>query len=90
MTRQPIIDFIRATSNSPTALARILKVSPQRADQLLHPKKHLARVKVDKALKPQACQICRTKSDDLEAHHYNYDKPELVIWTCVSCHNLVG
>ena len=92
MIREAAIEFIRSTSNSPTQLGRILGVSPQRADQLLNPKKHQARVIVSKIkeTKPDRCQICGKQTEELEAHHYNYLKPECIIWACIVCHNLVG
>ena len=91
MNREAAIGFIRSTSDSPTQLSKILGVSPQRADQLLHPEKHRARVQVNKnkELKPDHCQICGKRTKDLEGHHYNYQKPEDVIWSCKDCHILI-
>lgn len=31
------------------------------------------------------CAACRRKKD-LEAHHYDYDRPLDVSWLCVKCH----
>ena len=73
--REIYIQQISATSGSPTELSRLIGVSKQRADQLLHPEKHQARIKARKANpKPDRCQVCH-QAGDLEAHHYDYNLP---------------
>jgi hypothetical protein len=89
MSRDYLIKMISATTDSPTVLSRLLGVSPQRADQLLHPKKHAARLQTKKLIKPDRCQVCNVKTINLEWHHYNYDQPGAGIWVCVACHNII-
>lgn len=38
--------------------------------------------------KPNQCQLCGTRSDELEGHHYDYSKPLDVTWLCKRCHSL--
>lgn len=60
-----------------------------------HPKANSAYHKVHDAVssgiirKPQFCSICG-KRGLLHAHHYDYDKPLLVVWLCPSCHRHIG
>jgi len=35
--------------------------------------------------KSECCQICGIKSEDLEAHHYDYTTPLKVTWLCEPC-----
>lgn len=80
---------------SPTALARTLGVTRQRAHQLLHPQRDKARDAVARALavgaltKPAACERCDKTTTKLEAHHWDYREELDVRWLCVSCHNIV-
>jgi ribosomal protein S27AE len=39
--------------------------------------------------KPKECQMCG-RGVYLYAHHWDYNKPLLVTWVCVSCHNTLG
>ncbi len=77
---------------SPTVLARKLGVSRQRAEQILHPERHLARsavkyaVRVGKIVRPTACQECSEPMDYLEAHHPDYKQKLVVRWLCRACH----
>lgn len=41
-----------------------------------------------KGNKPNQCQLCGTRSDELEGHHYDYSKPLDVTWLCKRCHSL--
>ena len=76
-------------TTSPTTLGIILGVSPQRADQLLHPEKHRARRQAQKLTsKPDHCQLC-PEAGELQKHHYDYRRPDAVLWLCVKCHNLL-
>ena len=80
---------------TPTQLGKLLGVSRQRASQLMEPMKHAARNAVKYALeqgiigKPPFCFRCGNKTEDLEAHHWDYDGPLDVGWFCVPCHNVV-
>lgn len=42
-------------------------------------------LKSGKIIKPDICEICGA-SNNLEAHHSDYSKPEDVIWVCRKCH----
>ena len=42
-------------------------------------------VKVGKIIKPDTCQICGT-TDNIQAHHEDYNKPFDIIWVCQHCH----
>ena len=80
---------------SPTALAKVLGVSRQRAHQILNREKHRARNTVAKALKrgvitkPLVCERCGGNDLSLEAHHPDYSQPLLVNWLCLACHLVV-
>jgi hypothetical protein len=79
----------------PSQLARALGVSRQRVHQLLHGDKHLARAKVAKALatgligKLPFCYRWGLNTEELEAHHWDYNQPLHVGWFCIPCHNVV-
>lgn len=81
--------------HSPTALGNYLRVSRQRAHQLLHAEEQYARNRFREVFqrglipKPALCMICETKTTDLEAHHSDYAYPLAVIWVCTSCHTRV-
>jgi len=66
-------------------------VSRARADQILNPDKHRARIYLHKALndgeirKPKTCQWCKS-DQNIEAHHTDYAKPLAVKWLCRKCH----
>lgn len=70
-------------------------ISRQRVDQLLHGNQNRARQKVAWALstgriqRPTACERCKAQTDELQAHHYDYNKPLDVTWLCDPCHNIV-
>lgn len=57
-------------------------------------KRIAARVKVNNFLKqnpsykPNKCMRCNCEKR-VQAHHPNYDKWNLVVWTCLGCHRLV-
>ncbi len=76
-------------------LAKVLGVSRQRAHQLLNQDKHNARGLVAAAIrsgviaKPPFCFRCGNKTEDLEAHHWDYDRPLDVGWFCPKCHAAV-
>ena len=80
---------------SPSVLGRILGVSRQRGDQLLNRGKGRARLAVRRALssghivKPVSCARCDTKTEELEAHHWDYHEKLDVRWLCIPCHNIV-
>lgn len=88
--RKVLLEIYSKITTSPTELGRLLGVSKQRADQLLHPEKERARRLVRKnQKKPKACQVCGKICEDLEGHHYDYSKPDCVIWTCTKCHAIL-
>lgn len=80
---------------SATDLGRVLGVSRQRAHQLLHREKNSARQIIRQALqtgviaKPPFCFRCGVEQADLEAHHWDYDRPLDVGWFCPKCHAAV-
>ena len=82
-------------TQSPTELGKILGVSRQRAEQLLHPQKQEARKRVYVALKagkltrPGNCVRCEQVGDRLEAHHWDYRYPFDVRWLCIPCHKYI-
>ncbi len=82
-------------TSSPTALARALGVSRQRANQILNPEKHAARGKLYQAIKrgkvsrPNQCGRCRKRAKRIEGHHSDYTKPLEVQWVCPPCHAVV-
>jgi hypothetical protein len=82
------------TDEGPTALARRLGVSRQRADQLMNRDKHRAWIRVTQAvrngaiIKPVRCDECR-ELKQLEAHHDDYSKPLVVKWVCPPCHSII-
>jgi hypothetical protein len=39
--------------------------------------------------KPKECQMCG-REEYLYSHHWDYSKPLLVTWVCISCHNTLG
>ncbi len=78
---------------SSTELARLLGVTRQRADQLLHPERRRARqilrsaLKTGKLVKPAFCFKCRRGNLPIQSHHIDYHFPLMVIWLCEDCHN---
>lgn len=38
--------------------------------------------------KKECCEICGSNDEVLEAHHWRYDKPELVNTLCRTCHKI--
>lgn len=38
-------------------------------------------------VKPRECSNCGWHSSNLEVHHYDYSKPNEIIWLCKSCHS---
>lgn len=76
---------------TPSELAARLGVTRQRADQILNPEKHQARVTLGRALKagkivkPTLCEACG-QSEQLNGHHTDYSKPLEVCWLCGPCH----
>lgn len=45
--------------------------------------------KQGKLIPPARCEFCNEKKSDLEAHHEDYDHPELVAWLCKKCHDRI-
>lgn len=43
-------------------------------------------VKYGKLIKPEKCIKCGLKTENLQAHHFDYTKPLEVWWLCSSCH----
>lgn len=35
---------------------------------------------------PNQCQMCGTKEQKIQAHHFDYSKPLEVTWVCLECH----
>jgi len=93
-TRTPIRASL-PNETSPTKLARLLKISRQRAHQLLNRQAHNARAAVHRALKtgeivrPEHCERCQQRSLRLEAHHWDYREPLDVRWLCPPCHSVI-
>jgi hypothetical protein len=83
----------RTITQSPTELGRILGVSRQRAEQILHKERDYARKRVASALRSgelvqaDRCRRCGTITTDLEAHHWDYRDVLDVLWLCIPCHN---
>lgn len=81
--------------NSASEIARMLGISRQRAHQLMNQNKHRARLEVHFAIergtvaKPPFCFRCGNETEDLEAHHWDYDRPLDVGWFCPTCHSAV-
>lgn len=77
---------LAARGMSKSELARMFGVSHQRISQILNPKAHKARQKVNEKLTaPLYCEACDGETK-LHAHHPDYDKPLTVVWLCISCH----
>lgn len=45
-------------------------------------------VRDGKIIKPDACEICGSKSH-IHAHHEDYSMPLLVVWLCARCHGQI-
>ena len=79
----------------PTRLGKLLGVSKQRADQLLHPEKQRARRdSLDKRergiiTRPTVCSNCGAEKERIEAHHSSYEEGGAIQWLCVSCHRKI-
>lgn len=43
--------------------------------------------KVGKLIKPSKCEGCNVKTNELNKHHDNYNKPLEVDWLCNDCHS---
>jgi len=44
-------------------------------------------VRAGKVIKPERCSICDNRTDRIEGHHHDYNKPLAVTWQCTSCHS---
>jgi hypothetical protein len=44
-------------------------------------------IRSGRVLKPTACSKCRKTTLDVDGHHPDYTKPEVVVWLCRSCHH---
>lgn len=75
-----------------TEIASEHDITRQRVEQIVHPKRNRARsiasaaVASGKLQRPQQCDECGARSDSIEAHHPDYDKPLEVEWLCSACH----
>ena len=38
--------------------------------------------------KSDVCHLCGKKTNQLDGHHYDYDKPKEVTYLCKRCHGL--
>lgn len=67
------------------------RVEKQREHRRAEPEKHLARNKVQyalrsgKMLRGTECFFC-SSAENLQAHHHDYSKPLDVFWLCSKCH----
>lgn len=74
-----------------SAIAEIMGITHQYADQLLNDLKYHARTELNKAisrkdiLRPSRCDECGHKSE-VEGHHEDYHRPLAVRWLCFDCH----
>ena len=81
----------------PAAIGRIVGLSRQRVDQLLHPEKARARAAVHRAVRsgrlrrPAICDRCG-RGGRIEAHHDDYSRRLVVRWLCQleGCHGRGG
>jgi hypothetical protein len=53
----------------------------------LNPEKRMAKSLARKILINNICEICKSKNQ-LQRHHWRYDKPLLVNTLCIDCHNI--
>jgi hypothetical protein len=44
-------------------------------------------LRTGKIIKPDKCDICGCASDNIQAHHDDYNKPFDVVWACQKCHS---
>lgn len=61
----------------------------RRAKKLAVRKKVHAAVRSGKLIKPDACERCgivKEKSEQIQAHHPDYNEPLEVCWLCPKCH----
>lgn len=40
-------------------------------------------------IKPNRCSICKEKTNRINGHHKDYNKPLKVLWVCSSCHKKI-
>ncbi len=79
---------------SPAELGRMLGVTRQRAYQLLHPLKNRAReilnefVAKGEVAPAPFCYRCGQEGE-VQAHHWDYERPLDVGWFCSQCHGLI-
>ena len=91
LVRKPCFQVRSWPTTKCSELARLLGVSRQRADQLLHPQKRWARQRLHSALErgkispPLRCERC-DGGTRLFSHHVDYSQPLLVEWLCKDCH----
>ncbi len=77
---------------SPTELGKLLGVSRQRAEQIIHPERLRARqilydaVKCGKIVHPERCEKCGQNETLPGSHHEDYRYPLAAQWLCRSCH----
>lgn len=39
--------------------------------------------------KPKQCSMCPSDWSRIEGHHFDYSRPEWVLWVCSSCHRFI-
>lgn len=87
MNRKAFIKSCRRKGYKYVEVAKFLGVSRQRVEQLLHPDKHKARGKVNKAgLSSEVCEYPGCKEIETQAHHFDYNRPLEITWLCTKHH----
>lgn len=95
------IAYDKARASDPQRLAARLEYQRTEAGKIagskakkkyieLNPKKRSVHVKVGNAIRDgilmkEPCSVCQT-TDNIVAHHCDYDRPFDVMWLCAKCH----
>lgn len=82
VTRQDLVNSLKAEGKTYKEISKILGVSRQRVQQLITPDREREKIIEENN---QQCAICGKKNVRLDVHHRNYLTNDAIL-LCISCH----